>query len=77
MKWASQADLERFATKSDFYKLENRFDDLEEKFIKKLTEFKDKILTAVDAVMKEVVAMRQEQTVHSGQHMRISDEIDH
>lgn len=74
--FATKKDLEKFATKTDIYRLENRVDDLEEKFIGKLVEFKDKILNAVDAVIKEVKAMREEQTAHSGQHMRISDEIE-
>lgn len=54
--------LEPLATKKDFFRLENRIDDLEEKFTHKLIEFKDKIVTAMDAVMEELKAMREEIT---------------
>lgn len=42
----------------------------------KLIKFRDKILNAVDAVMKEVLAMREEQTVHFHQHEQINEKLD-
>ena len=41
-----------------------------------LTKFRDRILNAVDAVMKEVVAMREEQTVHFHQHEQINETLE-
>lgn len=41
-----------------------------------LIKFRDKILNAVDAVMKEVLAMREEQTIHFHQHEQINEKLD-
>ena len=49
--------------------------ELEERLDEKLTMFRDKILTAVDRVMKEVVAMRQEQALHFHQHERTNERV--
>lgn len=41
-----------------------------------LIKFRDKILNAVAAVMKEVLAMREEQTVHFHQHEQINEKLE-
>lgn len=51
-------------------------EEFREELEKKLTDFRDKILNAVDAVMKEVVAMREEQTIHFHQHEQINEKLD-
>ena len=50
-------------------KTDKRFD---ETFLK----FKDDILTNSDKVLKEVIAMREEQAAHHGQHERVDNRLD-
>ena len=47
--------------------------------IKEETASKDdfrKVMTVLDKVLKEVLDMRQEQTMHVGDHRRIDDRLD-
>ena len=55
---------------------EAKLAETEERLDEKLTMFRDKILTAVDRVMKEVVTMRQEQAVHFHQHKRMNESVE-
>lgn len=62
---------------------EVRFDeqlaDLEKRVGRKLAGIEEKIdrvVTVVDSVMKEVVAMRQEQTAHFHQHGRTNEKLE-
>ena len=41
-----------------------------------IDKFKDKVYDRMDAVFKEVLAVRQEQSVHAGAHERINDELE-
>lgn len=50
--------------------------EFKEEIKQQLTKFRSKILDAVDAVMKEVVAMREEQTIHFHQHERINENLE-
>jgi hypothetical protein len=75
-RFATKKDLERFATKVDLYRVERRIDDLEEKFTNKLTEFKEKILMALDTVMGELKAIRQEITALTGLYQRHEEKLE-
>ena len=41
-----------------------------------ITKLADKTYDRTDAVFKEVLAVRQEQSVHAGAHERINDELE-
>lgn len=62
------------------FKLINQhYDDLSRKidsYKAEIDKFKDKVYDRMDAVFKEVLAVRQEQAVHAGSHERINDELD-
>ena len=53
---------------------------LDQKFDRKIDDtfyqFKDKIFTHIDAVLKEIIAMREEQAAHLGQHERIDNRLE-
>jgi len=53
-----------------------KLDDFREEIKQQLTEFRSKILDAVDTVLKEVLAMREEQTLHFHQHERIDETLE-
>lgn len=56
--------------------LSEGLDKFREEIDQKLTDFRDKILNAVDGVMKEIVAMRQEQTLHFYKHEQIDEKLE-
>lgn len=41
-----------------------------------LTQFRSDILNAVDVVLTEIKASREDQTIHSGQHEEIHDKFE-
>lgn len=41
-----------------------------------IDKFKDKVYDRMDAVYKEVLAVRLEQSVHTGSHERIDDDLE-
>jgi len=65
--------LDKFVTK-DY--LDERLDEMDEKLDKKLTKFRDDILTAVDGVMGELKDMREEQTLVSGKFSEHTDTLE-
>lgn len=67
-KFATKEDLKEFATKIDLAKLEIKM-NLEFEKVREEMATKDdfrKVMTVLDHVLKEVLAMRQEQTFHVG-----------
>lgn len=74
-KFVTKKDLEGYATKLDLAKLEV---DMKVEFVKIREEMatKDdfrKVMTVLDKVLKEVLVMRQEQTMHVEDHRRINE----
>lgn len=73
---ATKKDLKQFATKKDLDIEINGLatkEDLRkqtERIDEKLTAFRSDILSHVDANMKEILAVREEQTMHTHSHMR-------
>lgn len=67
-----------FATKEDLlrtkFELEDRIGKIEENMATK-DDFR-RVMTVLDKVLKEVLAMRQEQTMHVENHRRINDRLD-
>lgn len=67
-----------FATKEDLlrtkFELEDRIGKIEENMATK-DDFRQ-VMTALDKVLKEVLAIRQEQTMHVEDHRRINDRLD-
>ena len=57
-------------------RLENRIDQVELGFSEKLTQFKSDILDGVDKVYGELVALREESTIHQGQHDRTGETLE-
>lgn len=57
-----------FATKDDLGNLKHEVNE-------EINEFKSGVYTRVDKVYKELVDMRQEQSVHSRQHEDIDDKF--
>lgn len=83
-----KSDISQFRTelKSDISGVEKRLNqkiwNLDEKidntnfnFGQKLTQFKSEIMDVLDKVLHEVLAMRQEQTMHQGVHDRIEERL--
>jgi len=64
--FATKDDLRLFATKDDLRDFARKDD---------LHSFKDQILTAVDGVMHEVKAMREEQSAHAHRHDQVDEKI--
>ncbi len=64
--FATKEDLESFATKDDLRGFATKDD---------LHDLEDKLMTLVDAVYQEVVAMRQEQSMHFQSHREIDDRL--
>ncbi len=56
--------------------LKQEFDNFREEIDQKLTDFRDRILNSVDAVMKELLAMREEQTLHFHKHEGIDEKLE-
>lgn len=75
--FVTKDDLKQFATKVDLAKLQmemnERFEAVEERMATK-DDFR-KVMTVLDKVLKEVLAIRQEQSVHTGDHMRINERL--
>ncbi len=63
----------RIEIRTEFASLERR---LEEKFDKKLIDFSDKILTAIDAVMGEIKTMREEHAAFAYRQSKHSDQLE-
>lgn len=67
-----------FATKEDLlrtkFELEDRIGKIEENMTTK-DDFR-RVMTVLDKVLKEVLAMRQEQTMYVEDHRRINDRLD-
>lgn len=69
---------QKFPTKIDLAKLEIKM-NLEFEKVREEMATKDdlrKVMTVLDKVLKEVLAMRQEQTMHVEDHRRISDRFE-
>lgn len=77
-RFATKKDLERFATKLELSKLEVDmnlgFDKIREEMATK-DEFRQ-VMTILDKVLKEVLAMRQDQDIHTQKHRDIDEEIE-
>lgn len=78
-------ELKKFATKEDLKKLDldvirlriemnERFEKIEDTMATK-DDFRN-FMVVLDKVLKEVLAMRDEQNIHVGDHMRINDRFE-
>lgn len=70
--FATKQDLKRFPTKDDLKRFATKddLDDLELRFENKLTSFRSDLLEKLDAILKEILASREEETLLSH---RVSD----
>jgi predicted nuclease with TOPRIM domain len=71
MMMLTDEDIKRlakvFATKQDLDRFATKFE---------FEELKNDVFTKMDAVYKEVIAMRQEQTAHFQQHEDVNQRLD-
>lgn len=77
-KFATKEDLKQFATKIDLARLEIKM-NLEFEKVREDMATKDdfrKVMTVLDKVLKEVLDMRQEQTMHVEDHRRINSRLE-
>jgi len=84
-RFATKDDLERFATKKELHSFReaavrlfaSKEDllDSERRLEVKITNFKDEVLTAVDAVMGEVKTIREERAAHVLRHDRVDETL--
>ncbi len=61
-----------------FKLLNQQYEDIVRKidsYKAEIDQFKNKVYDRMDVVYKEVVNVRLEQSMHTGNHMRISDEL--
>lgn len=59
--------------------MNHQFDELVKRidgYKNEIDKFKDKVYDRMDAVYKEVVSMRLEQSMHTGSHERINDDLE-
>ena len=56
--------------------LKQEFDNFREEIKQELTKFRSKIFDRLDAVMKELVAIRQEQTLHFHKHENVNETLE-
>lgn len=72
-------NLDQSATKKDLssleFRLESKIEDSQEETREENRKFKSEILDAIDGVMGEITAMREEQAAHGMSHDRIQSTL--